>query len=133
MNSLTQPQQPPRYSASSALTVELAKMLVLVAPTSMTAEQQELWLRAAVDALEDIRANEVAEVSAQIRRSITRPNQIVPAIAEKVAEKRALSSRRYEEQCYRPWEPQVMPSRPQPPLTQAEIQRMPRWLQEVGL
>jgi hypothetical protein len=90
MNDLT--TQPPKlsiaYSATAELTIELAKMLTLVAPTSMTTEQQELWLRAAADSLEDIRANEVHAVATEVKRSVTRPNQIVPAIAEKVAEKR---------------------------------------------
>jgi hypothetical protein len=47
MTDLT-PIQPPKlsiaYSATAELTVELAKVLALVAPISMTTEQQELWL-----------------------------------------------------------------------------------------
>jgi hypothetical protein len=91
MNDLT-PIQPPMlsiaYSAVADLTVELAKVLALVAPISMSVEQQELWLRAAVDALEDIRPQEVAAISAELRRTVTRPSQIVPEIAKLVAEKR---------------------------------------------
>ena len=49
---------------------------------------QIAWICSAVDALEGIHASEVAAISAELRRSITRHNQIVPAIAEKVAEKR---------------------------------------------
>lgn len=63
-------------------------MLALVAPSTMTAEQQTLWLAAAVDALQDIRADEVAKVSAEVRRSVQRHNQIVPKIADLVAENR---------------------------------------------
>lgn len=66
-------------------------MLALVAPTSMTTDQQELWLRAAADALEDIRPQEVAAISAEVRRSVTRPNQIVPEIAKLVHERRRRS------------------------------------------
>lgn len=63
-------------------------MLALVAPTSMSADQQTFWLASAVDALEDIRASEVAAVSAEIRRSVTRHNQIIPEIAKLVGERR---------------------------------------------
>jgi len=73
--------------------LELAKMLVLVAPVTMTTEQRETWLRGAADALEDISAGEVRNVSAEVRRSATRINQIVPEIAKLVAEKRARSGR----------------------------------------
>jgi len=54
----------------------------------MGAEQQTVWLHAAVDALEDIRPNEVAAISAELRRSVTRPAQIVPEIARLVSDKR---------------------------------------------
>lgn len=87
------PTPPPKlsiaYSASAELTIELAKALALVAPTSMTSEQQELWLRAAGDALDGIRAEEVRTISAELRRTVTRPNQIVPEIAKLVADKRS--------------------------------------------
>jgi hypothetical protein len=90
MNDLT--TQPPKlsiaFSATAELTIELAKMLTLVAPTSMTTEQQELWLRAAADSLEGIRAAEVSAISAELRRTVTRPNQIVPEIAKLVAARR---------------------------------------------
>ena len=68
-------------------------MLSLVAPVTMSSEQQELWLRAAIDALRDIRPEEVAAVSLEVRRSVTRPPQIVPEIARLVAERRARHSR----------------------------------------
>jgi hypothetical protein len=68
--------------------MELAKALTLVAPTSMTAEQHELWLRAALDSLQDIRGAEVQAISQELRRTVTRPNQIVPEIARLVNEKR---------------------------------------------
>ena len=91
MNDLT--TQPPTlslaYSAPAELTVELAKSLSLVAPISMSVEQQELWLRAAIDALDGIRASEVAAISAELRRSVTRPSQIVPEIARLVSARRA--------------------------------------------
>jgi hypothetical protein len=45
-----------------------------------------------VDALEGIRADEVAAVSTELRRSVTRPAQIVPEVAKLVAAKRARSS-----------------------------------------
>jgi hypothetical protein len=99
MNDLTQIPSPTlsiAYSATAELTVELAKVLALVAPISMTTEQQEIWLRAAVDALEGIRGVEVNAISAELRRSVTRPSQIVPEIAKLVAEKRARQSRMRE-------------------------------------
>jgi hypothetical protein len=92
MNALTeiQPQSPSNASsgAMSALMLELAKSLKLVAPITMTADAQMVWLQAAVDALEGIRADEVASISAELRRTVTRPSQIVPEIAKLVAEKR---------------------------------------------
>jgi hypothetical protein len=80
-----------RYPASEtqALAGELAKCLKLVAASSMNAEQQTVWLHAAVEALEGIRASEVAAVSAEVRRSVTRPAQIVHEIAKLVAERRS--------------------------------------------
>jgi hypothetical protein len=82
MNALTeiQPQSPSNASsgAMSALMLELAKSLKLVAPISMSADAQLVWLQAAVDALDGIHAHEVAAVSAELRRSVTRPSQIVP-------------------------------------------------------
>lgn len=122
------------YSQTDGLTIELAKMLALVAPTSMSTEQQEIWLRAAIDALEDIRADEVRSVSAEIRRSVTRPAQIVPAIAEKVAAKRASVAKSQRDQApSQPWEPQTLQCRNVPPLTADEIEKMPGWLRETGL
>jgi hypothetical protein len=46
-----------------------------------------------VDALEGIRSDEVHAISAEIRRKITRPAQIVPEIANLVASRRAQSCR----------------------------------------
>lgn len=68
--------------------LELAKSLKLVAPITMSADAQMVWLQAAVDALEGIRADEVRTISAELRRTVTRPSQIVPEIARLVDEKR---------------------------------------------
>jgi hypothetical protein len=119
-------------SAASGLTIELGKMLALVAPSSMTLEQQEIWLCAAVDALQDIRPAEVAEISAEVRRSVTRHNQIVPAITDRVAELRKRRSEAKTRAALPPLAPQ--PERaPPPPLTQAEVDRMPKWIKDMGL
>lgn len=72
--------------------MELAKCLKLVAPITMTADAQMVWLQAACDALEGIRSDEVQAVSAELRRKVTRHSQIVPTIAELVAQKRARAS-----------------------------------------
>jgi hypothetical protein len=106
MNDLPIPPPKPyiAYSATAELTVELAKVLALVAPISMTTEQQELWLRAAVDALDGIRGNEVNAISAELRRSVTRHNQIVPEIAKLVSEKRARTSQSHGAPPSREWE-----------------------------
>lgn len=72
--------------------LELAKCLKLVAPISMMADAQMVWLQAAVDALEGIRPDEVLAVSVELRRSVTRPSQIVPEIARLVSLKRAKAS-----------------------------------------
>jgi hypothetical protein len=84
MNALTEIQPQSQSSAFSALMLELAKCLKLVAPISMSADAQMVWLQAAVDALEGIHAHEVAAISAELRRSVTRPSQIVPEIARLV-------------------------------------------------
>jgi hypothetical protein len=86
MNDLTT-QSPPPFNGS-ALRIELAKMLGLVAPITMSADQCTLWLASAEDALKDIRADEVAAISMEVRRTVTRPSQIVPEIAKLVAENR---------------------------------------------
>lgn len=80
--------------SSALLRIELAKMLGLVAPVTMSAEQSAIWIASAEDALNDIRANEVAEVSAEVRRTVTRPSQIVPEIAKLVAQRRNERSNR---------------------------------------
>jgi len=77
-----------RSSEAAALSVELAKILKLVAPATMAADAQLAWLASAVEALDGIRASEVAAVSLEIRRKITRPAQIIPEIAELVARNR---------------------------------------------
>jgi hypothetical protein len=77
----------------SALALELAKCLKLVAPVSMDSDAQLAWIASAVDALEDIRADEVRSVSAELRRTVTRHNQIVPEISKLVAAKRSQTNR----------------------------------------
>jgi hypothetical protein len=64
-------------------------MLALVAPITMSGDQQTMWISSAVDALDDIRLNEVLAVSLEVRRFATRPSQIVPEIARRVSERRA--------------------------------------------
>ena len=59
MNEMTEIQPHSLSAGLSALTLELAKCLKLVAPITMSADAQMVWLQAAVDALEDIRADEV--------------------------------------------------------------------------
>lgn len=100
MNALTPSSRPSASFNSSpeasALALELAKILKLVAPVSMSEADHLSWLASAVDALDGIRASEVAAVSVEIRRKVTRPSQIVPAVAGLVADQRALSARMRE-------------------------------------
>lgn len=132
MNALaqTRSQMPSTGYSHTSLTVELAKMLALVAPITMTTEQQELWLRAAVDSLQDIRGDELGMVSVEVRRSVTRPSQIVPEISRLVAERRSRKSRYSElpspvaEKAPRP---------PAPPLTRAELDAMRPNMRSLGL
>lgn len=91
MNDLTIHSQ--SQSSGSPLTIELAKMLGLVAPVTMSADQCTIWLASAEDALQGIRPHEIAAVSVEVRRSVTRPAQIVPEIARLVAARRAERSR----------------------------------------
>jgi hypothetical protein len=94
MTELTEmPPQLPSNVYLVGVTLELAKCLKLVAPISMNADAQMVWLQAAADALDGIRADEIAAVSAELRRSVTRPSQIVPEISKLVAEKRARANR----------------------------------------
>jgi hypothetical protein len=126
-------QRSQTFSGSTELTVELAKMLALVAPSSMTTEQQEMWLRAAVDALDGIGADEVREVSAQVRRTVIRHTQVVPEIAKLVAERRAERSRIAQMGHPLAHLPSPPPQIDSSPLTDEELERMPRYLREVGL
>lgn len=89
MNAVTIHSEMRSVGSSVELTAELAKMLALVAPITMSSDQQEVWLRAALDALRDIHTGEVAEISAEVRRTVTRPSQIVPEISRLVAEHRS--------------------------------------------
>lgn len=75
------------------MSIEVAKCLQLVVPASMTADDRAAWIQAATDSLEDIRAEEVAAVSAEVRRSVTSIRQIVPEIAKLVDEKRKRAHR----------------------------------------
>ena len=151
----------------SAMAAELSKMLALVAPGSMQGEARLEWVATAMDALEGISADEVRAVAAQVKRSITRPAQIVPEIARLVAEARARRSvgsasgderaearwrietewRRRRLAASSPaeveradeWEREAkraagLPYRPAPPpLTQAELDRLPAHVADMGL
>jgi hypothetical protein len=89
------PSRSPGFSSISEtdiLSAELAKMLKLVAPASMNADQQALWLASAVEALEGIRAAEVSAIALEIRRSVTHHQKIVPEIARLVAARRSYKS-----------------------------------------
>lgn len=55
----------------------------------MDAAAQLTFIASAADALEDISAREIAHVSAEVRRSITRHGQIVKAISDAVAARRS--------------------------------------------
>ena len=132
MNALTtRSGQPLRTSSGRAeTTIELAKMLALVAPTSMTTEQQEMWLRAAVDALDDIRPDEIRHVSAEVRRTVTRHNQIVPEIATLVAERRESSTR--ATRCVFAL-PELPPRPKAEPLSRLELDQMKPETKSLGL
>lgn len=82
------PPQSAAYSDQASVIIELAKCLKLVAPVSMSEDAQKVWLQAAADALQGIHANEIAAVSAEVRRSVTSHGRIVSRIADLVHEKR---------------------------------------------
>jgi hypothetical protein len=81
---------------ASALALELAKIVKLVAPVSMDPDAQLAWLASAIEALEGIRPEEVQAVSLQVRRKATRLPQIVPMLTDLIAERRAKSARTAE-------------------------------------
>jgi hypothetical protein len=130
------PTQPPSHSHAftlspeqSALALELAKCLKLVAPASMAADAQLSWIASAVDALEGIRAAEVSAISAELRRSVTRPAQIVPEIARLVAERRGRSARTATAR-----KVAELPPRPfAPPLSRQELDTLPDSIIALGL
>lgn len=80
-------------------------MLGLVAPVTMSTDQCAIWIASAEDALAGIWPAEVEAVSMEVRRTVTRPSQIVPEIARLVAERRAEHSRHQriaaEDEAYR--------------------------------
>lgn len=133
---ITIPQHPHSISSSSqTLAIELAKVLKLVAPISMSGEAQLAWIASAVDALEDIRPDEVKAISAELRRTVTRPAQIVPEIARLVSDRR--SRRATQESLARQSErvrrAEDVPSPPAPPLTRAELESVPDHIRKMGL
>jgi hypothetical protein len=69
-------------------------MLGLVAPVTMSADQQTLWLASAVETLGDITAAELRDVSVQVRRTVKHPAQIVPEISRLVEAQRERESHR---------------------------------------
>jgi hypothetical protein len=70
-------------------------MLAIVAPTSMSIDQQTVFLQAALKALDSlgINAEEVAAVAPQVIAKVVRHQQIVHEISEAVSEKRARNRR----------------------------------------
>jgi hypothetical protein len=102
---------------------QIGKILALVAPVSMASAERETLIRAIIDALEGIRADEVAAVSLEVRRKIVRHNQIVPEIANLVSAKRAHNRRLSDFDWYRDSTPltkaPVMDRRGEP-MTEAE-------------
>lgn len=132
------PQQPPLAASSdrSRLAVEVAKALALVAPVTMSHDQQTAWLASAVDALDGIRPGEVEAVSLELRRTVTRPAQIVPEISRLVAAHRAKRSRAAEQQhAALPSEPRrkvpVMDRRGQP-MSAEDTDELNRILASLG-
>lgn len=76
---------------TSPIAVTLAEMLAIVAPTSMSIDQQTVFLQAALKALDSlgINAEEVAAVAPQVIAKVVRHQQIVHEISDAVHEKRA--------------------------------------------
>lgn len=88
MNEITLHQSISLSPQASAMAVELAKILKLVAPVSMDGTAQIAWIASAIDALEGIQVSEVAAVSAEVRRKVTRISQIIPMVTDLIAERR---------------------------------------------
>jgi hypothetical protein len=141
MNDLTPIRPEPPYdefrmrSEAESLSAELAKMLSLVAPVTMSSDQQALWIVSAVDALKDIRASEVAEISAEVRRSVTRPSQIVPEIAKLVAvrrERRAGQIRSERPMIEGPPPPRDVMAHRGEPMTEEETAELNGILEKLG-
>jgi hypothetical protein len=116
------------------LSAELAKMLGLVAPITMSADQQAIWIASAVDALKDIRASEVVEISMEVRRTVTRPSQIVPEIAKLVAEHRSSRSHASEQRKALEAPPVKIPvmDRRGQPMTEDDTAELNATLEKLG-
>lgn len=97
----------------------------------MNAESQAVWIASAVDALDGIHAEEVAHVSAEVRRSVTDHRKLVPAIAKLVAERRAHNARMRALPRREPELPEW--KEPAPPLTRAELDSLSPELQALGI
>lgn len=69
-------------------------MLGLVAPITMTADQQTLWLASAIETLGNTSAAELREVSVQVRQTVKRPSEILPEVSRLVRELREREFRR---------------------------------------
>lgn len=66
----------------------VARILHVVAPSSMSAGDRSSWVINACEALADMRAKEIEMIMLEVQRSITRPNQIIPEIARLVGQRR---------------------------------------------
>jgi len=112
-------------------------MLAIVAPTSMSIDQQTVFLQAALKALDSlgINAEEVAFVAPQVIAKVVRHQQIIHEISEAVSAKRARNQRISDSDWHRDSEPlrkrPVMDRRGEP-MTAAETDELNRELERVG-
>lgn len=112
-------------------------MLGLVAPITMSVDQQTLWLASAVETLSDAAAEEVAAVSIAVRQTVTRPSQIVPEVSSLILELRKERAEQRRREHIR----SVPPSPPKPkhvldrrgqPMSEADTAELNGILESLG-
>lgn len=104
--------------------------LALVRPVGMTDAEAGEFLTVAAAEVAEYPADILAAAARHVRRTVTRPGEIVPALVahcNSAALIRSFRERRRAEP------PTPAPRPPAPPLTQRDVDRLPPYLKRIGL
>lgn len=98
----------------------------------MNADAQAVWIASAIEALDGISAEEVAQVSVEVRRTVTDHRHLVPAIARQVFDQRARRARLRGLPA--PTKPTTeKPRYPLEPLTREELDALDEKTAKIGI